>query len=172
MERDLRALAGGADEKKDSDSRNTAVPKHMPRERLRGHATNGLQRAGNVIRVLRKKANGRGAGLRGQEENQHDAHHEAPIADAVCDERFLRRVPRLFAVDVIANEEIRAEAHAFPADKHQQEIVGQHECQHRKHKQVQKREEAVEARVFMHVANCEDVYEEPDKGNEQRIGPA
>ena len=106
------------------------------------------------------------------EENEHYAEHKAPVADAVCDEGLLGRVSGFLAVDVITNQQIRAETDTFPTHKHQQEVVGQHQRQHRKHEQVQKRKEAIEPAVFMHVPNREDMYEEPDKRNEERVGAA
>jgi hypothetical protein len=89
----------------------------------------------------------------GQGEDEHDAEHDAPVADAVGDESLLRRVARLLTVDVVADEQVGTQSHAFPADEHQQEIVGQHQRQHHEHEQVQIGEEAVEALIAVHVAD-------------------
>src|SRR2546421_391540 len=83
-----------------------------------------------------------GACVRREEEDEHDAEHDAPVADAVRDESLLRSVARLLAVSVVADEKVRAEADALPTDEHQQKIVRQHERQHHEHEEVEVGEEA------------------------------
>ena len=39
-------------------------------------------------------------------------------------------------------------------------------------KRFKKRKEAIEPAVFMHVPDGEDMYEEPDKSNKERVGAA
>src|SRR5437868_14875785 len=104
--------------------------------------------------------------MRREEEDEHDAEHDAPVAYAVGDESLLRSVASLLAVSVVADEKVRAEADALPPDEHQQKIVRQHERQHHEHEEVQVSEEAVEASVAVHVAGGEDVYEEAYEGDE------
>jgi len=60
----------------------------------------------------------------------------------------------------------------FPADKHQQEIVGQHERQHREHEQIQVSEEAIVTIVAVHVARREDVNQQSDKSDEESVNAA
>ena len=85
---------------------------------------------------------------------------------------FFAASPASFLSSVVTNQQIGAETHAFPADKHQQEIVRQHQRQHREHEQVQIRKEAIEAAVSVHVADGKDVNQEADEGDEERIGAA
>src|SRR6185436_18157061 len=104
--------------------------------------------------------------------DEHDAEHKAPVSDAVCNERLLGSISSFLPVSVITNQEVRAETDTLPPDKHQKEVVGENQRQHRKHKEVQKRKEAIEPAVFMHVTNRENMNEEPDKRNEQCISAA
>ena len=41
-----------------------------------------------------------------------------------------------------ADQQVRGEADALPADEHEQEVVGQHQHQHEEHEEVQVGEEA------------------------------
>src|SRR6185436_2980221 len=77
-----------------------------------------------------------------------------------------------FLVEVIADQQVRAETDAFPADKHQHEVVAEHERQHREHEQVEKREEAIEAFLTVHVTDGKDVNQKTNKGDEERIRSA
>ena len=60
-----------------------------------------------------------------------------------------------------SDQQIRRQAHAFPADKHQQVVAGQNQRQHEEHEQVQVAEEAVEAAFLPHVADRIDVIRKP-----------
>ena len=124
------------------------------------------------VRRFTRGGIGKEADRAGDEERQHDAEHKAPVADAVRDERFLRGVACFLSIEVVTNQQVRAETHAFPADKHQHEVVREHERQHREHEQVQKCEEAIEARFAVHVADGEDVNQEADERDEERVGAA
>ena len=65
------------------------------------------------------------------------------------------------------DQQIRAEPHAFPADIQQQEVVGEHEQQHRGREEVQVGEEARVARVALHVTDRVDVDQRADAGYDQ-----
>src|SRR5205807_3003195 len=101
--------------------------------------------------------------------HQHDAEHEAPIADTVRDESFLGCGRGFVFVDVISNQQVRAETDTFPADEHQKEIISEHQRQHREHEQIQISEEAVIAAVTAHVAGRKDVNQQAYKGDEERV---
>ena len=62
----------------------------------------------------------------------------------------------LFACSLVpeADQRVRAEADAFPADEHQQQVVAQHQRQHREREQVQVGEEAPVRRLLVHVAGA------------------
>ena len=168
IQRYLRALAGRADEKQNGDRRYAAGKDRVPGERIDGwHAGDGLQRAGHAVRGLSKKLTEPVS-----EEDQHDAQHETPVADAIRDECFLGRVARFLAIDVVTNQQVGAKAHAFPTDKHQQEVVGQHQRQHREHEQVEKCEEAIEAFVLVHVADRKTWIRKPTKVMNKCVGAA
>ena len=67
-------------------------------------------------------------------EKQRDQKPE--IADAVDDERlFARRCGRILG-EPESDQQIGRKAHAFPADKHQQVVAGQHQRQHEEHEQI------------------------------------
>src|SRR5712691_3156523 len=125
----------------------------MPRERVNAHISNRLQRAGsNTLIWFCKKADRAGQG-----EDKHHAEYKTPVTDAISNERLLRRVSRFFAIDVVTDQQIRAEPHSLPAHKHQQKVVGQNESQHGKHEKVEESEEAIETPVLVHVADSKEV---------------
>src|SRR5262249_59058213 len=92
-----------------------------------------------------------------------------PVADTVGDERFLRGVTGLLAVDVVTNQQIGTESHAFPTDKHQNKVVGQDEGEHGKHEQVEESEEAIETGIAVHVAHGKDMNQKTNEGDEERV---
>ncbi len=64
-----------------------------------------------------------------------------------------------------ADQQVRRQADAFPADKQQQEVLGQHQHQHEEHEQVQVGEEAPVPLVLGHVADGVKMNEEADAGD-------
>src|SRR5688572_1318661 len=108
----------------------------------------------------------------GDRKREHDAEDKSPIANTVSDKSFLRCVSGFLAIGVVTNEQVRAKTHAFPTNKHQQEVVGEDKSQHREHEQIQKRKEAIEPFVSMHVAGGEYVNQKADKGYEESISTA
>ena len=62
-------------------------------------------------------------------EDQEHAEHESPVADAVDDERLLAGIRRALLFVPVPDEQVRAQAHAFPPDEHRQEGAAQHEHQ-------------------------------------------
>jgi hypothetical protein len=82
-------------------------------------------------------------------QQQKHADQEAEVADAVDDECLLARVRRRFLLEVEADEQVRRQAHALPADKHQQGIAGQHQHRHEEQEEIQVAEVA---RVALFVA--------------------
>ncbi len=67
-----------------------------------------------------------------------------------------------------SDQQIRRQAHALPADEHQQVVAGQNQRQHEKHEQIQVAEEAVVAALFPHVADGINVNEKSDAGHHQQ----
>ncbi len=100
-------------------------------------------------------------------EQQEHPQHEAEIADAVDDERLLARIRRGFLQEVETDEQVAAQAHAFPADEEQHEIGGENQNQHEEHEEIQVGEEAVVAAFVRHVAGGVNVNQEADAGDDQ-----
>ena len=130
VERNLRALADGADEQQKTDGR-----RHR-----RAHLGRGLEdfRVGEAAR---------------QRPDEEHAQQEARVADAVDDERLLARVGRGLLLVPEADEQVAAKAHALPADEHDEIVVPQHQEEHREHEQVEIGEKSRVARVAVHVAH-------------------
>ena len=68
--------------------------------------------------------------------------------------------------EVEADEQVRGETDALPADEHQQEVLGEHQRQHEEHEEVEVGEEAPVALFVRHVADGVDVDEEADAGDD------
>ena len=99
----------------------------------------------------------------------HDhAEAEPEVADAVDDERLLRRSRRRRLLVPEADEQVAAQADQLPADVEEQEVVGQDQHQHAEHEEVQVGEEAPEASIAVHVADRVDVDEEPDRADDEQ----
>ena len=80
-------------------------------------------------------------------EDQEDAEDEAEVADAVDDERLLAGVGGEVLVVVEADQQVRAEPDAFPADEHDHVVRPEDEEQHHEHEEVEVGEEARVARL-------------------------
>ena len=106
-------------------------------------------------------------------EDQEDAEDEAPVADAVGDERLLAGVRRALLLVPVADQQVRAEADALPAHEHHQEVVPQDEHEHEEAEQVQVAEEARDAaaRLVGHVGRRIDVDQRADAGDDEQHHP-
>ncbi len=67
-----------------------------------------------------------------------------------------------------ADQQVRREADEAPADEQSDEVVGEHEREHREHEEVQVGEEARERVLAGHVADRVDVDQEADAGDDHR----
>src|SRR5260370_26362885 len=83
-----------------------------------------------------------GAGV-GPEDEQPD--DEARVADAVGDERLVRRVGSALPLEVEADQQERADADQLPAQEDLEEVVGQHQVEHREAEQRQVEEKSPES---------------------------
>ena len=151
VQRKLRRFAGGADEQQQRD--------RAQRLRTRGLGVK-LAAAQHLIDV--HEAHGAD-----HAEHQQHTQDEAGVAHAVDDECFLPGVAGGFLVEVETDEQIAAQAHAFPSDEQQRVVVRQHQHQHEEHEQVQVAEEAIVAVVVRHVAGGVDVDQKTDAGDDQ-----
>ena len=84
-------------------------------------------------------------------QQQKHPDQEAEVADAVDDECLLAGVGRGGLLEPEADEQIRRETHALPADKHEQRIAGQHQHGHEEEEEIQVAEVA---RVALVVVPC------------------
>ena len=66
-----------------------------------------------------------------------------------------------------ADQQVGRQAHALPADEHEQVVVRQHQREHEEHEQVEVAEEAVVSALVLHVSHGIDVDEEADAGDDQ-----
>ncbi len=147
VQRDLRGLAGGA---QDQEQRNRgekagALPIRMHRDAVKDGSE--VQRA--EVR-----------------DEQEHCEQEADVADAVDDHRLLAGVRGRIAGVVEADQQIRGEAHALPAHEHQQEVLRQHQGEHEEEEEVHVGEEAPVPFLFGHVADRVDVDQEADAGDD------
>ncbi len=70
-------------------------------------------------------------------------------------------------MEIETDEQIRAEADAFPADEHQNVVVRQDEREHGEHEEIEISEEAVVAALVGHVADRVNVDEHAHAGDEE-----
>jgi hypothetical protein len=154
VERDLCALAGGADEDAQRHEGGERHAEHVgaaDQRRVGGH---GVEDVG-----VAQRAEG------GEQREQADQQGE--VADAVDDERLPPRLGRPALGVVEADQQVRAEADALPADEHDQEVVAHHQQQHHPHEQVEVDEVALVAGLVAHVAGGVDVDPEADEGDDE-----
>ena len=150
IERNLRRLTGRADEQQQRNQRDGAEG-HFDRHLLR------RQRDGGEV----ERVEGHDQQQRTQEERE--------VADAVDDKRLLGRVRGRLLLVVEANQQVRTQANAFPADEHHQDVRAEHQHQHEEAEQVQVREEPSErfVRLLVHVRGRVDVNQRADAGDDQ-----
>jgi hypothetical protein len=142
---DLRALAGAGQEEQQGDGGG------RPTRQPRGAAEDPVE----------VQAAERG-------EDQEHRQQEADVADAVGDEGLLggRRYVRPGVPE--ADQQVRAEADALPAEEHHQEVLRQHQHQHGGGEQVQPGEVGAAPAVGGHVADRVEVDQRADPGDHQR----
>ena len=70
-------------------------------------------------------------------EDQEDGQQKPVIADPVDDEGLLAGVGGRFLLIPEADQEIRTEPHPFPADEHEEKIVGRNQDEHEEDEEVE-----------------------------------
>ena len=63
-------------------------------------------------------------------EKEEDADGEAEVADARGDEGFFAGADGGLLQEPETDEQVAAEAHAFPADEHEDDVGGEHQSEH------------------------------------------
>jgi hypothetical protein len=157
VKRDLRRLAGRADEQEERRPEGHRRP--QPRQLHEGAAAARRRR-----RCRREVAEVERPGGVVQQEHPDQ---EPEVADPVGDEGLLARVGVGVRGVPKTNQQVAAEPHPLPADEHDGEAVAQHQHQHRAAEQVQVGEEARVVGVVLHVARRIDVNQKPDEGDDQ-----
>ena len=96
------------------------------------------------------------------------AQQEAGVADAIDDECLVGGGAGGVAMEIETDQQIRTQAHALPAHKHQDVVVRQDEGEHGEHEQVEVSEKAVVAALVRHVAGGINMDERAHAGDKQQ----
>src|ERR1700686_3721760 len=88
--------------------------------------------------------------------NQQNAQNEADITDSIYNERLFTRIGGRLFKEIKTDEQVAAEADAFPSDEHEEHVVGKDEGEHGEHEKIHLAEEAVVAAFVAHVADGVD----------------
>ena len=146
IERDLRRLAGGADEEQHPD-RGKHPALHVGSADL-AHDSVEIQ------------------GPEG-DEGEHHSEDETGVPDPVHDERLLPRRRRRRPLEPEPDQQVGAEPDPLPTDEHDQHVRPENQVQHEEREQVQVGEEPAETGVVAHVAERVDVDQQADAGDHQ-----
>ena len=134
---------------------NSRMPTRLARHGRRGAAR---ERGVDLVHVERAE----------RPVQQEHAEQEAGVADAVGDERLLAGARLVRILEPEADQQVRREAHAFPADEQHEQRAAEHQQQHEEQEQVEVREVARVALVLLHVAGRVDVDQRAHAGHDQR----
>src|SRR5437868_8460504 len=102
--------------------------------------------------------------------DHENAKHETEIADAIGDESFFSRIGRGIALEPVANEQIGTEADQLPEDEQHNEIVREHDAQHREHEERKGGEITRFAGIIPHVAERINMDQTADAGDKHKHG--
>jgi len=72
----------------------------------------------------------------------------------------------------VADEEVGADADELPEDEHHREVIREDDTGHREHEEREAGEVARLPGIFVHVTEREDVYEPPDRGDDEHHATA
>jgi len=101
-------------------------------------------------------------------ENGEQAEQEAEVTHAVHDKGFFRRIAGTLLLEIVTDQQVGTETDAFPADKHDQGVVPQHQHDHGEDEQVQVTEEAVEPLLAVHVTDRVEMNEGTDPADDHQ----
>ena len=127
-------------------------------------------RLSNGFRGHRRRARQHGREIQRAEgpQDQKHAEDESEIADAVHPERLVAGVGGGLLQEEETDQQVAAQAHAFPADKHQQVVGREHQQQHEKHEQIQVRKKTAVAGIVVHVSGRVNVNQPAHAGDDQQ----
>ena len=109
------------------------------------------------------------------ERDEHRGHH-SPVTDAIGDEGFLTGNRRTVAGMPERDKEVRTRPHALPAEEGDEQVLPEHQHEHREDEQIEIEEELRELGVAVHVSHRIEVDERADARDEechsdaQRVG--
>ncbi len=149
IERKLRGLAAGSDE-----------------QQQRGGGQHGI--ADGEVSAADERVDVGEAERTEIPDQRERAENESGIADAIHDECLVGRGRRGVAMKVKTDQQIRAQANAFPSHEQQHVVIRQDEREHGKHEQVHVSEEAVVAAFVRHVSGGVDVDQHAHAGDEEQ----
>ncbi len=103
-------------------------------------------------------------------DQREDGDQETEVPDPVHDKGFFRRIAVVEILKPVADQQVRAETHAFPADKEDHEVGAQHQQQHGKNKEVEVREIFCKVRrVFLvHIRRGIQMDQETHAGDDEQ----
>jgi hypothetical protein len=160
VERQLRALARGADEQEDAAGRGQALVEPERLGEQVGLARRDLAQHREVEAASAVRAVGR------VPEQEH-AEQEREVTDAVHHERLASGGGVGLVLVPEADQQERAQADALPADEHHRHVGAEHQDEHRAGEQVQVAEVRGVARLVLHVPGRVDVDERRAEGDDQ-----
>jgi hypothetical protein len=99
-------------------------------------------------------------------EQNEDREHQADVADDVDDERFNGCGDGRRLEEPEADQKVRCRADEPPAHEQPDEVVGEHEGQHREDEKVHVREKARDRAIAPHIADRVDVDQPADAGDD------
>ena len=101
-------------------------------------------------------------------EQEKYSEQKAGVADAVDDEGLHSRIRVLEILIPVADEQVGANTHAFPAHEHHGQVIGADEGQHRKKEEIQVREIAVGRPVVGHIPDGVKMNHRSDASDDHR----
>ncbi len=161
MQRHLRRLAHRADEQEDARGAH---------QRHGSPVSSGNENDRHIGKILRPVENRLVIQCPEMRQNQANPKDEAEVADTIDQKCFhvgqdcrRARIPE-------ADQQVGHEANGFPTEKQLHEVVAHHQHQHGEGKQRDVAEEAVIARIFVHVADGVYVHHQRNEGHHEHHG--
>ena len=95
-------------------------------------------------------------------DDQEHSQQKSKVPNAIHDERFLPRIRRRILAKVEADQQVRSQPDAFPANKQHQEVIRQHQDRHEEHEQIEVSEKPPIPVLMRHISRGIQVNQEPN----------